>query len=148
MIHVFLFLHNSGKGVSEARNIGIDHVLGKYVVFVDADDWLPENSLELRYSLTRDKDFGCGYCRHRILDETGRITREVSIQCARDYENGVEYIARAALFESGYFNGLEYVWDKIFCTDVIVNNHLRFDNHMSRYEDRKFVLEYMCVCDK
>lgn len=35
------------KGASEARRLGLHYVNGKYVVFLDADDWLEHNALEL-----------------------------------------------------------------------------------------------------
>ena len=37
----------SNQGVSKARNIGLKLARGKYISFVDADDWLEENFYEL-----------------------------------------------------------------------------------------------------
>lgn len=41
-----LFLHQEKKGVSAARNLGIKHATGKYIFFLDADDWLSENTIK------------------------------------------------------------------------------------------------------
>lgn len=43
-----LYQKNSGQGV--ARNNALQHVTGKYVIFVDADDWLEPEALELLYN--------------------------------------------------------------------------------------------------
>lgn len=42
----FVFLsHERNKGLSAARNTGIDAIHGDYVMFVDSDDWLPTGSI-------------------------------------------------------------------------------------------------------
>lgn len=43
---VFVFCkHNQNKGLSAARNTGIDASHGDYILFIDSDDWLSQNSL-------------------------------------------------------------------------------------------------------
>lgn len=39
-------LHQENKGASIARNNGINNSNGKYIIFVDSDDWLNEKALE------------------------------------------------------------------------------------------------------
>ncbi len=40
------FLKVNG-GASSARNFGLDHVTGDFITFIDADDWVDENHLEV-----------------------------------------------------------------------------------------------------
>lgn len=48
--------HSQIKGVSRARNVGLDNALGEYVVFLDADDFYMPNALKLMHSVIRDED--------------------------------------------------------------------------------------------
>src|SRR5688572_23533739 len=45
---IYIYQHN--QGLSAARNTGIDNSSGKYLVFLDADDWLLENALDINLS--------------------------------------------------------------------------------------------------
>ncbi|GAB1448423.1 hypothetical protein MASR2M44_14320 [Bacteroidota bacterium] len=41
------FINKANEGVSATRNLGIEESKGDYLVFMDSDDWLAENALEL-----------------------------------------------------------------------------------------------------
>lgn len=56
--------HRENEGVSATRNFGLEHCNGEYVMFVDSDDLLKEDAIELLYNLCRkhDADFAmAGY---------------------------------------------------------------------------------------
>ncbi len=45
-----LLRHEKNRGVSAARNTALDAAVGKYIVFVDPDDWVELNALEVIYN--------------------------------------------------------------------------------------------------
>ncbi|MDH3975342.1 MAG: glycosyltransferase [Deltaproteobacteria bacterium] len=90
-------------GLAAARNIGIKRALGKYVVHIDADDYVSENLIliESMY-LDEHKDWGAVSCNYELIDEEGNFTEK---------KNGkVEPIAcgimfrKDKLFDIGLYN--------------------------------------------
>ena len=43
-------IHKENEGVSVARNLGMDSANGEYIIFVDSDDWIEQQAVELLFS--------------------------------------------------------------------------------------------------
>lgn len=71
-------INKKNEGVELARLTGLENAKGHYITFVDPDDWIPNNAIELLVKVIKSKDadvcFG-KYC--RVLDKHGLIKREI-----------------------------------------------------------------------
>lgn len=122
----FYYFYENNSGVSNARNLGIEKANGKYVVFIDSDDYVDEKFIELMIEKAIDKDLVCvSYNQNQKIDRT-IVTKE-------------EFLINLFNNRFGYQG---YVWNKLFTKSIIMENNIRFDSTIFYNEDRLFVFEY------
>ncbi|PAK85624.1 glycosyltransferase family 2 protein [Lentilactobacillus parakefiri] len=134
-IHAHYF--QSHEGVSKARNYAIDNAKGDVIVFVDGDDLLEPQYLEViaRGLVDPSVDLvAVGYnWGWRGGSGSGNQFREVS------KTNAYASINR----RGGGFGG--YTWNKGFKLSIIRDHQIRFDESLDLAEDLLFVADYIFV---
>lgn len=135
--------HKTNGGAASARNLGIDNANGKYILFVDGDDTL-ESSCLLTTNDVLDKNepalivFGMSFDYY----SKDKLERSDILSC--NFNGRYSYDDFISEFKN-FFNDncLSSACNKVFLSDVINNNNLRFKEGMNLYEDFEFVLRYM-----
>lgn len=100
-------IRQENKGLSEARNSGIDIATGEYILFVDGDDWIELNTVECLLQACLDYSADASCCGH-YKEFTNRTTIHPLVEEVKIYE-GDEIIAPAL---KGAF--AHYVWEKLW----------------------------------
>ena len=54
--------HKENGGVSSARNVGLDNARGKWIMFIDADDWVEPSMLKELRTVALDNNADYVYC--------------------------------------------------------------------------------------
>lgn len=80
---IFLISGSNG-GVSFARNRGIKKANGDYIVFVDADDYVENDYVEVLYSCIKNKNTDVAICNFVINDEVRKDTLKTKTFTSKD----------------------------------------------------------------
>ena len=132
----FIVFHQENRGVSSARNIGIEKSKGEFICFIDADDWIKETYLEQLLEQKKYPMVVGGYERFGVVSKTFKLPfKEVDVM--QDL---------GTLWNIDQFSGwvFLYTWGKLFKSSVIKENNIRFNKGMKYSEDNCFVIDFLC----
>lgn len=131
-------VHIENRGVSGARNYGIELAQGEFVRFVDADDTLAVNSLELlvkAMETEKDVDLVIG----KYENEEGYF--QSSLEGKKSMK---EMIQDLAWVIPSFYYGV--TWNKLYRREILEKNKIYFDKGIVWSEDLIFNIEYYRHC--
>lgn len=135
-------------GVSSTRNIGIKEANGKYLMFVDSDDYV-ENTicLELHKVLqnTNSKTSLCGFSRDFYKDNKPLKINNIGPDCRSIMDEGDFKKEFGQLYEKTL---LVSVWAKLYDMNIIKENNIKFNESISLGEDMLFNFDYFRVTNQ
>lgn len=128
-------LHKENGGVCSARNCGIDHARGEFIVFVDADDLVTDDYLE--HLMESDADMVVlGSQKFGAKNDAEKPSRrnDFSIDSLAEHWNTPPVMNYLYC----------YSWAKRFRTRIIREQGIRFNETLFFQEDLHFNMRYYC----
>lgn len=112
-------IHKINGGLSDARNAGISEASGKYVWFVDGDDWIAENALQILYKSIQSIEYEIvGFTFTKFDHEQREYSNPYSSQVI-SMTNGKDFMLKSNLF-------FPSAWTYIYKNTFLKDNKLTF----------------------
>lgn len=135
----FQLIDKANSGVSDSRNQALDRAEGKYIQFLDGDDWLTPDATEalVHAAESTGADLVLAHF-YRVADERMAPRGHIKKERVLTRQEFAEEMMKAP---ANYYYGV--LWNKLYRRSIIDSRRLRFDSQVNWCEDFLFNLEYI-----
>lgn len=122
-----IVIYQENKGVSIARNNALKKTSGEYVFYMDSDDFLELNCLELLYKKAKNTKADIVIYGHKEIYESNNYYKESIVRL--DIDEGRNYSGKEVgnMILNCKFLGV--VWNKLFKRENLIINGLYFEEN-------------------
>jgi len=124
------YFKNKNQGIGKTRNFGIEKAKGKYIMFLDSDDYLEKNACEVLFNKAEKDNLDIVICDFYKI-----------------YDNGSKEEVKQPSFKNSSLKDNPKIlnenlspWAKLYRRDLISKNSIKFVENL-KYEDAPFVAE-------
>lgn len=123
-------LQQHHSGAAEARNNGIRLARGKYIQFLDSDDYFEPTMLEELYNHAEKYGADLTVCSSRKVDNEGNIVESGNPNSPINLDKTpLEKTFNWRDYKDDFFSLINVaIWNKLYSRDLILKNNLSFQN--------------------
>lgn len=131
-------LRKENGGCASARQYGMERSKGRYIGFVDPDDYIDESMFKKLFARAMMGSYDISYCGYNELYEDSGKTRRIQDMIGAPYCHGI-------------YNSLEIknlsvflrvaIWRGIYSADMLRRNRIHFYTDLRRFDDLPFRFE-------
>lgn len=128
------YFKNKNQGIGKTRNFGIDKATGKYIMFLDSDDYLREDACKILYDKAEEEKLDLVICNFYRVEEEANLEEKITIP---EFKNTTLKEKKDLLLNVNLAP-----WNKLYKSELIKKNNIKFVENL-KYEDAPFVIEAM-----
>lgn len=134
--------HKSNGGLSSARNFGMTHAHGDFIIFPDPDDWVEPQYLEKLMSIREASHADLSICGHyNFKGGKDYVWNSSAVPMILNTTDALEMMMRPSAF-------CGFAWNKLYSMKVINDHALRFDEELGMAQDLHFNVRYLQLCHR
>lgn len=132
---IIKLIHTENKGVSSARNLGLKQAKGNYILFLDSDDYIENNMIEILYNNLKTYDVDISMCNYNKVVGNEILRNDFEIE--KKLLNKSEFFNK--IFDKRFYRG--FLWNKLFKKELLLNNNkfVEFSEEIHMMEDLLFI---------
>lgn len=131
------YFKNENQGIGKTRNFGIEKATGKYIMFVDSDDYIDKNMAKLMFDKAFSNSLDMVVCDYYKVINNENIEEKLPSFKQTTLKNSPNLLCDINLSP----------WNKIYKTSLIKDNNIKFVENL-KYEDAPFVIEALDKANK
>lgn len=133
-------IHQKNQGVSAARNAGLKSATGKYIIFMDSDDFVENDYLSSMAEISEDVDL--------VICGVKQVLPDGSCCIRTRYERKQNVgVVQNLILEMFLNDAISSIYSKRFTKRIIEEKNIHLDEELDLGEDGCFVMKYVCNCE-
>lgn len=131
-----IYFDRKNEGIGSSRNFGIEKSSGKYIAFVDSDDYISVNFAKSMYNFCEENNLDMAVCDYYKVEDGKKTIEEI-------FDFGITNIKkdRKLILNINYSP-----WNKLYKREMIIKNNIHFSTNL-KYEDMPFIFKAI-ICSK
>jgi glycosyltransferase involved in cell wall biosynthesis len=141
-----VFIDQENKGVSLARNAGMDKAIGKYLLFIDPDDYVAPNSFARVLKAADEQQAQVTFLGFKFLNYDESVKKEMFFS---------EFKGQLFTGIEGYYNARKNVtidpdraWAILFDRAFVNKQMVRYIPDVPYLEDGEFLARILCITNR
>lgn len=126
-------IHQSNKGISATRQLGVSLANGVYMIQIDSDDWVESNYLSFLYGKAKESNSDMVWCDCTVNGED-----RWSMSCKENPVLMIKKLLNQELWGT--------IWNRMIRTSICKDRRISFPINCTMWEDLAFVIQCLSLC--